>query len=78
MYAGEGMIDEASKVRTTMKDLKLSKEAGSSWVEIDNMVHYFVASGTDHPKSIEIYARLDLLRNEMRGIYDSKADLNLI
>ncbi|KAJ6380953.1 hypothetical protein OIU77_029783 [Salix suchowensis] len=78
MYAGEGMIDEASKVRTAMKDLKLSKEAGRSWVEIDNMVHHFVASGTDHPESIEIYARLDLLRDEMKGRCDSKADLDLI
>ncbi|KAJ6741827.1 hypothetical protein OIU85_015961 [Salix viminalis] len=78
MYAGEGMIDEASKVRTAMKDLKLSKEAGRSWVEIDNMVHNFVASGTDHPESIEIYARLDLLRDEMKGRCDSKADLDLI
>ncbi|KAJ6699975.1 hypothetical protein OIU79_013089 [Salix purpurea] len=78
MYAGEGMIDEASKVRSAMKDLKLSKEAGRSWVEIDNMVHHFVASGTDHPESIEIYARLDLLRDEMKGRCDSKADLDLI
>ncbi|CAK7342540.1 unnamed protein product [Dovyalis caffra] len=56
MYAGEAMIDEASKVRTTMKHLKLSKEAGSSWIEIENKVHHFVASGTDHPeKAIQLY-----------------------
>ncbi|KAK4849112.1 hypothetical protein QYF36_020989 [Acer negundo] len=30
------MLDEAAKVGTTMNDLKLSKEACCSWIEIDN------------------------------------------
>ena len=66
MYARQKLLDEAAKVRTVMNDLKLSKEAGSSWIEIDNKVHHFVASGKDHPESREIYTRLDLLTNEMK------------
>ncbi|RVX09743.1 hypothetical protein CK203_012337 [Vitis vinifera] len=49
-----------------MNDLKVSKEAGSSWIEIDNKVHQFVASDKDHPESKEIYAKLDLLKSEMK------------
>ncbi|OIV98132.1 hypothetical protein TanjilG_25997 [Lupinus angustifolius] len=65
MYAEGGMLKEAAKVRTAMNDLKLIKETGSSWVEIDNEVHYFIASDKDHPESREIYTNLDLLRDEI-------------
>ncbi|PPD90597.1 hypothetical protein GOBAR_DD12462 [Gossypium barbadense] len=57
-YAGSGMLDEALKVRTAMNDLKLSKQAGCSWIEIDNKVHCFVASDKDHPESSDIYAKI--------------------
>ncbi|KAF2307901.1 hypothetical protein GH714_033272 [Hevea brasiliensis] len=66
MYAGEKILDEAAKVRTVMNDLKLSKEVGCSWIEIENKVHHFVASDNNHPRSREIYAVLDLLRDEMK------------
>lgn len=65
-YAGSGLLDEAAKVRTTMNDLKLSKVAGCSWIEINNKLHCFVASGKDHPESREIYAKLDLLTDEIK------------
>ncbi|XP_044467514.1 pentatricopeptide repeat-containing protein At2g33680-like [Mangifera indica] len=70
MYAREGMLDEAAKVRTAMNDLKLSKEAGCSWIEINNTVHWFIASSKDHPRSREIYANLDLLSDEMKSKFD--------
>ncbi|CAI0377024.1 unnamed protein product [Linum tenue] len=66
MYAGKGMLPEAARVRTIMNDLNLHKEAGVSWIEIDNKFHHFVASGKDHPQVKEIYFRLDLLTNEMK------------
>lgn len=65
MYAEGGMLEDAAKVRTAMHDLNLTKERGSSWIEIDNEVHYFIASDKDHPQSREIYANLDLLKDEM-------------
>ncbi|MBA0848795.1 hypothetical protein Goshw_007320 [Gossypium schwendimanii] len=65
-YAGSGMLDEALKVRTAMNDLKLSKQAGCSWIEIDNKVHCFVASDKDHPESSDIYANLDQLMDEIK------------
>ncbi|GFY96231.1 hypothetical protein Acr_11g0005370 [Actinidia rufa] len=50
MYAREGMFNEAARVRIIMNDLKMIKEAGCSWIEIDNKTHQFVATSKDHPK----------------------------
>ncbi|XP_062117669.1 pentatricopeptide repeat-containing protein At2g33680-like [Humulus lupulus] len=77
MFAGGGMLDEAAEVRTVMNDLKLSKEPGCSWIEVDDKVHYFVASDMNHPESREIYAELDLLRDEMQR-HQSSSDFHLI
>ncbi|KAI4300773.1 hypothetical protein L6164_034109 [Bauhinia variegata] len=78
MYAGGGMPEEAAKVRTAMNDLKLIKETGSSWIQIDNKVHYFVASDKDHPEIREIYANLDLLRDEIKWRYENRNNLQLL
>ncbi|XP_027365250.1 pentatricopeptide repeat-containing protein At2g33680-like [Abrus precatorius] len=78
MYAEGGMLEEAAKVRTAMNDLKLRKETGSSWIEIDNEVHYFIASDKDHPQSREIYANLDLLKDEIYWSYKNRNNLQLL
>ncbi|XP_059628739.1 pentatricopeptide repeat-containing protein At2g33680-like [Cornus florida] len=77
MYAEGGMLDVASKVRTRMKDLKVNKEAGCSWIEIDNKTHRFVASAKDHPESRDIYANLELLDAEMKQKHVDRSDLQL-
>lgn len=77
MYAEGGMLNEAAKVRTLMNDLKVSKEAGCSWIEIDDKVHYFAASDVDHPESAGIYANLNLIRTEMQKCGD-RNELHLI
>ena len=76
MYAGGRMLNEAARVRTVMNDLKVSKEVGCSWIEIDNKVHQFVASDKGHPESKEIYEKLDLLKSEMIQITDHASQKN--
>lgn len=49
IYAAAGSWDEAVKVRRTMKDKGLIKDPGSSWIEVKNRVHVFVAGDTSHP-----------------------------
>ncbi|KAM7523030.1 hypothetical protein LguiA_012932 [Lonicera macranthoides] len=78
MFVGWGMFDEGSRVRTIMNDLKVSKEAGSCWIEVDNMIHKFLASGKDHPESKDIYAKLDLLEAEMKQMYNDESDNQLL
>ncbi|GFY98240.1 pentatricopeptide repeat (PPR) superfamily protein [Actinidia rufa] len=75
MYAREGMFNDAARVRTIMNDLKMSKEAGCSWIEIDNKTHQFVASSKDHLESDDIYAKLDLLWVEMKNIAGDGSDI---
>ncbi|KAK4281872.1 hypothetical protein QN277_013318 [Acacia crassicarpa] len=78
MYAEGGMLEEAAKVRTAMNDLKLTKETGSSWIEIDSEIHCFIASDRDHPESREIYASLDLLRDEIAWSCNRSNNLQLL
>ncbi|XP_010257207.1 PREDICTED: pentatricopeptide repeat-containing protein At2g33680-like [Nelumbo nucifera] len=77
LYTAGGMLNEAAKVRTMMNDRKVSKEVGCSWIEIENRVHRFVASGKDHPASREIYASLHKLRAQMAEKCDPTIDLKL-
>ncbi|KAM7264669.1 hypothetical protein ACFE04_002352 [Oxalis oulophora] len=78
MYAEGGMLDEAAKVRRAMNDLKIKKEAGCSWIEIDSEVHCFVASDKEHKRSREIYNKLNLLRDDIKGNYGEKSEHNLM
>ncbi|KAK7345059.1 hypothetical protein VNO77_15446 [Canavalia gladiata] len=78
MYAEGGMLEEAAKVRTAMNDLKLIKETGFSWIEIDGEVHYFIASDKDHPQSREIYVNLDLLKDEIYWSSKNRNNLQLL
>ena len=78
MYAEGGMLEEAAKVRTAMNDLKLNKETGLSWIEIDNEVHYFIANDKYHPESRQIYSNLDLLRDEMYWSYENRNNIQLL
>ncbi|MCL7024811.1 hypothetical protein MKW94_000833 [Papaver nudicaule] len=61
MYTRGGMFSDAAKVRTLMNNRRMKKDAGCSWVEIENKVHRFFASGKDHQESMEIYKKLDEL-----------------
>lgn len=44
-----------------MKERNLIKEAGCSWIEVDNKVHKFHVGETSHPQTLEIYDKLDQL-----------------
>lgn len=63
MYAAAGNWDGAAKVRARMKDSGVQKEPGCSSIEVNNMVHEFLAGDMRHPKCKEIYAMLE----EMNG-----------
>ncbi|KAF8398404.1 hypothetical protein HHK36_017331 [Tetracentron sinense] len=64
-YAAAGRWEEAAKARKMLRDRGMKKETGLSWVEEGNRVHSFVAGDKRHPKSIEIYQKLEELGEEM-------------
>lgn len=61
MYASEGQWEKVGKIRQGMKEKKLVKEAGCSWIEVENNVHKFYVGDTKHPESELIYEHLDQL-----------------
>ncbi|KAF8413318.1 hypothetical protein HHK36_001296 [Tetracentron sinense] len=61
LYASTGQWDDVVEIRKNMKERKLIKEAGCSWMEIENKVHKFHVGDTSHPRAREIYSELERL-----------------
>ncbi|KAL5211022.1 hypothetical protein ABZP36_006645 [Zizania latifolia] len=61
-----GRWDGVSKVRRLMKDKKVQKIPGYSWVDVNNSSHLFVAADKSHPDSEDIYMSLKSLLLELR------------
>ncbi|KAM0942604.1 putative tetratricopeptide-like helical domain superfamily, DYW domain-containing protein [Dioscorea sansibarensis] len=77
IYAEAGRWTDVSKLRKTMRRSRLKKEPGCSWIELKNKTHAFLVGDKAHPRSEEIYERLDELIEEMKWIgYD--LDINPI
>ncbi|XP_004303223.1 PREDICTED: pentatricopeptide repeat-containing protein At3g02330 [Fragaria vesca subsp. vesca] len=68
IYAEAGMWGEVSKMRRRMRYDGMKKEPGCSWIEVKDEVHAFFVGDKAHPRSTELYERLDLLVVEMMGI----------
>ncbi|WOL09220.1 hypothetical protein Cni_G17973 [Canna indica] len=61
LYADAGKWDDVTAIRRGMKERKLNKEAGLSWIEMENSIHKFHVGDTGHPQAQQIYAKLDEL-----------------
>ncbi|PON85681.1 Tetratricopeptide-like helical domain containing protein [Trema orientale] len=70
IFASKGMWADVKRVRQRMDSIGVVKEAGQSWIELNNEVHAFVARDTGHRESDTIFTVLDYLVQEMKG--DSK------
>eukprot|EP01018_Ginkgo_biloba_P019235 Gb_06193 [translate_table: standard] len=66
IYAAAGRWDDASKVRTMMKEKGLNKTPGYSLIEVNNKVHAFLVGDRSHPQSCEIYSMLNTLAAQMK------------
>ncbi|CAK9171509.1 unnamed protein product [Ilex paraguariensis] len=66
IYAAAGKWDDAHQVRWFMEERRLRKEAGSSWIEVRNSRHEFVAKGRVHYQIEEIYELLHKLVDQMK------------
>jgi len=51
-----------------MKYKEIKKILGCSWIEVEKRVHYFLIRDKLHPKTHEIYEKLDKLLSEMKKI----------
>ncbi|KAJ8448000.1 hypothetical protein Cgig2_028876 [Carnegiea gigantea] len=65
LYASAGMWENVSEMRKLMKENKVKKEPGMSWVELKDKVHTFIVGDNSHPRSKEIFAKLNELKDGM-------------
>ena len=59
MYSAVGKWEKAARIRRMMKSKGISKEPGCSWVEINSRVHSFMSEDRGHPRTAEIYSKID-------------------
>ncbi|KAJ8627541.1 hypothetical protein MRB53_020848 [Persea americana] len=68
IYSECGNWDDAAKLRAKMKNLGIKKDPGYSWIEVDNVVHRFVADDDSHPWIDEINIALKKLIEQIEHI----------
>eukprot|EP01018_Ginkgo_biloba_P037427 Gb_17092 [translate_table: standard] len=66
IYAAVGRWDDVAKVRTMMRDRRVKKTPGCSFIEVNNRVHTFLVGDKSHPHSEKIYAMLSTLDGQMK------------
>ncbi|URE13846.1 PPR repeat [Musa troglodytarum] len=71
IYAAAGLWDDVRRVRLLMKDKRLKKGAGYSWLEVRSAKHMFVAYDKSHYQAEEIYSLLATLVDHMIDARDS-------
>lgn len=64
VLSGVGRWDEVAEVRKVMKDRRVRKEGGRSWIEVKGKVHVFLAGDRMHERTEDIYAKLAELMEE--------------
>eukprot|EP01018_Ginkgo_biloba_P003195 Gb_11222 [translate_table: standard] len=67
IYAVAGRWEEVNKVRKMMKDRRVKKEPGCSWMDVNNNVHSFLVGDRTHPQIEQIYSKLEKLTVEMKA-----------
>ncbi|KAL6056940.1 Pentatricopeptide repeat-containing protein, variant 2 [Balamuthia mandrillaris] len=77
ILAAAGRWEEVERVRKEMKERKVKKEPGRSWITVDGEVHSFVVKDRSHPRSAEIYHHLDQLNQQMKAA-GYQPDLNWV
>ncbi|XVF53418.1 hypothetical protein PTKIN_Ptkin05aG0098300 [Pterospermum kingtungense] len=68
LYASSGQWEDVAQIRKNMKERNLIKEAGCSWIEVDNKMHRFHVADTTHPQVQEIYEKLEEMALKIKGL----------
>eukprot|EP01018_Ginkgo_biloba_P013140 Gb_38248 [translate_table: standard] len=66
IYAAAGRWDDSENVRRMMKDRRVKKTPGRSWIEVNKQVHAFLGGDRSHPQTEKIYAKLEKLSRQMK------------
>ncbi|KAL5710621.1 hypothetical protein ACHQM5_021162 [Ranunculus cassubicifolius] len=68
IYASEGQWKEVRSLRKFMRENKVKKLPGYSWVDVGNKTHVFGVEDCLHPHSKEIYEKLESLLDQIREV----------
>ncbi|KAI4313638.1 hypothetical protein L6164_026597 [Bauhinia variegata] len=68
VLSAAGRWDDVAEVRKMMRDRRVRKKGGRSWVEVQGKVHVFVAGDRKHERSVEIYKKLGELMEEIEKL----------
>ena len=78
IYMHAGMHDDAQMIEGLRKCANRWKKPAKCFIEIDNQVHQFIVGDKRHPRSADIYAKLQTLSVKMREAgYKPNLDLVL-
>lgn len=68
VLSAAGRWDEVAEVRKMMKNCRVKKEGGRSWIEVRGKVHVFLAGDRMHERTEEIYEKLRELLQEIEKL----------
>lgn len=75
IYSTMGRWDDAAQIRVMQKGLGFIKSPGSSWIEVNGVVHAFVGGDQSHPQAVKIIEKLLQLLSEMKKLgYNAESD----
>ncbi|XP_024018046.1 pentatricopeptide repeat-containing protein At1g71420 [Morus notabilis] len=78
IYYSSGKFNEAGTIWDEMKECRVRKEPGLSWIEIGNRVHEFASGGCRHPDREVICSKLDGLIRQLKEMgYVPETSLSL-
>ncbi|CAG7866574.1 unnamed protein product [Brassica rapa] len=66
LYSACGKWDESAKIWKSMKDGRVKKEQGFSWIEVKHKVHVFGVEDGVHPQKKEIYVTMKKIWDEIK------------
>ncbi|KAH0468871.1 hypothetical protein IEQ34_002103 [Dendrobium chrysotoxum] len=77
IYASAGKWDGMAKARLKMKDAGGQRQAGSSWIELNNVVHEFTVGDRMHPQTDKILRMLNRLGKHLKQLGYVAAKVNV-
>ncbi|KAL5716432.1 hypothetical protein ACHQM5_018121 [Ranunculus cassubicifolius] len=66
IYASAGRWKDVARVRRFVKEKRIKKPSGCSWIELEGLVHRFLVKDTTHMESEQIYEALDFLTSQLK------------
>ncbi|GFZ07626.1 pentatricopeptide repeat (PPR) superfamily protein [Actinidia rufa] len=66
LYCSENRWEDAFKTRKTMRDQKIKKRPGCSWIEVNGVVQEFLADDTTHHIGTGIYILLEVINKQSK------------